>query len=404
MRALFKGYGELARLPRPFWILFMATLVNRAGTMAVPFMSIFLIRKGMSAIQVSSVMMAYGLGSLFSAPAAGWLADRFRPFRLLVILLLGASVLMFLFPFVEGFPFLVGFAILLSALNDSFRPVVMMAVNQTVDVSLRKVGIAAHRLAINLGMSVGPLLGGFLAIYSMNGLFYVNGTAMLIAGVIIFCGLATLESVSTLGGVDSSPSPSQWSFFVWDRSYLYFLLASLPISVAFFSFDTTLPLFVVEHMHQSESVLGLMFTLNCLLIIFLEIPLNIATMQWKNSHAIALGSALVAIAFGMLAYIGPWVGWLVLFTLLWTFGEMILIPAASAFVDSISPHNQRGLYMGFYSAQYNLAFILASAGIPILQSAGPRFYWSLVLILGFVSVVLQLKVSNSRAPEAYSSS
>ena len=65
---------EVARgLPRPFWVLWAGTLVNRAGSFVVPFLAIYLTQaRGFSAAQAGIVAALYGAGAAVASPLGGY--------------------------------------------------------------------------------------------------------------------------------------------------------------------------------------------------------------------------------------------------------------------------------------------------------------------------------------------
>ena len=70
----------LGALPPKIWIHFTATLVNRMGTMAIPFLVLYLTKDvGFTAEHAGLMLSLYGLGSLVASPFMGKLADRVGP-------------------------------------------------------------------------------------------------------------------------------------------------------------------------------------------------------------------------------------------------------------------------------------------------------------------------------------
>jgi predicted MFS family arabinose efflux permease len=71
------AWRDLGKLPRELWILCAATLVNRLGTMALPFLALYLTRSlGLTAARAGAALAVYGAVALLVAPLAGRLADR----------------------------------------------------------------------------------------------------------------------------------------------------------------------------------------------------------------------------------------------------------------------------------------------------------------------------------------
>src|SRR4029079_1750746 len=79
------AYGGLSR---EVWWLALVIFINRAGTMVIPFLSVYLTSRGYTLVQVGFVMAAFGLGSIAGAYIGGRLTDRFGHFYVQVFSLL----------------------------------------------------------------------------------------------------------------------------------------------------------------------------------------------------------------------------------------------------------------------------------------------------------------------------
>lgn len=72
-----RAWLELRRLPRRLWVLAAATLINRMGTMALPFLSLYVTRgMGLPPATAGQLWALYGATALCAGPLAGRLADR----------------------------------------------------------------------------------------------------------------------------------------------------------------------------------------------------------------------------------------------------------------------------------------------------------------------------------------
>jgi MFS family permease len=285
-------------------------------------------------------------------------------------------------------------------------------VSDLVVPAQRKAAFALSRLAANLGMSVGPAIGGILAVYSFRWLFLVDGTTSLLAGAVLaLAPMRHLERQKThepewtdatdLGReieADSSaplvalhPAADLRAFR--NPRMLYFLAALIPVQLVFFQFTSTLPLFLVRYLHFPESVYGTIFTVNTLLIVALEVPLNTAMAHWTHRQTLMLGAFLYAVGFGSYALVGiaPLGKTACVFAavVIWTFGEMILMPGSSAYAAEIAPRERRGEYMGLYTMSFNIAFAVGPwLGASVLGRWGASTVWGAAFALGCISTLL----------------
>lgn len=394
-----KGLGAL---PRDMWFLFFATLINRAGTMALPFLVLYLTRSiHLSAAQAGLAISVYGVGALVTAPISGWLCDRFNPLRIMEISLLTTGGFLFFFPFLSTYEWILAVTFLWAMASEAFRPANLTYVTDAVPPEQRKLAYAFFRLAINLGMSIGPAIGGFLAVLSYPALFFVNATTTLAAGLLlVFSPIRThLRHHAAPTGEKESGS-SLRAYPTTNLRLFWFLVALLPTLAIFFQHEAALPIFMVRDLHLNEAIYGLMFTINTVLIIFLEIPLNLAMEDWPYKRSLPLGALLFGLGFGLLVFAQD--AWFIAMTVVvWTFGEMILFPSTASFLSEIAPSQLRGRYMGFYQMMVSLAFTIGPwLGAFVLDLYGAVPLWVGCLMAGVLSAGLLIRTTGIQKTSA----
>ncbi len=395
-----KLWQDLRSLPREAWILFAATLVNRAGSMVLPFFVLYLTQElAFPATTAGLMLFLYGAGALVAAPVAGWLADRHGPVPILRTSLLLSGAILLAFPLAKSVGAMVTATLLLAVATESFRPASMSLVGDLVPAPQRKTAFSVNRLAINLGMSVGPAAGGFLAAVSFRSIFWVDGGTSILAGSILVAAAFRAHHRPAELGIElpwyKDLLRSVFAIHA-DRRFLYLLAGIFPVTLVFFQHLSTMPLFLVRELGVPVKNYGLLFSLNTLLIVFLEVPLNSATSHWPHRTTLALGALLSGIGFGAMALTGNI--WTVAATVVvWTFGEMLFFPAVAAYTTDIAPERRRGEYMGLSQMTFGLAFMLGPwAGTAILERFGGRTVWAATLLLGILAAVLLAKLPEPR--------
>jgi len=406
----------LRQLPREIWILFAATLVNRCGTMVLPFLVLYLTRElKISASHAALALTVYGIAALLTMPVSGWLTDRFGSLFVMRGSLLLSGFMLFLFPLAHHFAAILGITFAFAMLNESVRPPSLALVSELVKPPQRKQAFALSRLAVNLGMSVGPAIGGILALYSFRILFFADGVTSILAALVLMFGWpATLrtnasepkwddpedlgreieaEGASLLAA--SHPVADLRAFR--NRRMLYFLVALIPTQLVFFQLTSTVPLFLVHYLRLPESIYGTVFTLNTLMIVVLELPLNNAMAQWSHRRTLTLGAFLYAIGFGSFALAKGPMG-IFAAVVVWTFGEMILMPGSAAYAAEIAPTGRRGEYMGLYTMSFSFAFSLGPwLGAMLLERHGPQALWGIALVSGCISTLLMSRIGLEKS-------
>jgi MFS family permease len=335
-----------------------------------------------SAGKAGLALTIYGTAAIIVAPIAGRLSDRLGSLLIIKLSLFLSGLILFVFPFVTSFSGILAMTGIWAFVNESFRPPSMALIGRLTGPAERKMAFALSRLAINLGMSIGPVAGGFLAMKSFRSLFYVDGTSTILAGALIAIMPWRTAKVTNAAGAGSDSGTSgepgaeiSYTSVLRDRRFLYFLIAMLPVEMVFFQSLAAMPLFVVRDLHVSEAGFGMLLAINTVMIILTEVPLNTAMQQWSHRSTIALGALLVGAGFGGLAISGD-AGAVAATVVVWTVGEMILLPASSAYVSDLAPAAQTGAYMGLYTMGFSLAFAIGPwLGVQLLEKLGPLAVW-----------------------------
>lgn len=396
-----RGVG---RLPASVWIVFATTLVNRAGTMVLPFMVLYVTRHlGVRPALAGLALTVYGIGGLVSGPIAGRLCDRLGPFAVLRGALVLSGVILLVFPLASRFQTFLTITLVWSLVAESVRPASLAALTSFVRPEERKAAVALNRLGINVGMSVGPAVGGFLATVSFPLLFLVDGVSALAAGLVLTALLAWRPvAPADAGRVGDDPlvreSPRGESV-LRDRRAVVLLTGVFLMGVVFYQQEGALPLFLVGDLHLRESFYGLLFAVNTVLIILAEVPLNLAMAEWPHRRPLVLGAVLYAVGFGSMAVLHTVPG-LLLATVVWTFGEMIAIPASGAYAADIAPPGRSGQYAGAYASTFSLAILVGPwLGTFALERFGATAVWSGALVIGLLGAgVLSLTTDAVRSP------
>ncbi len=395
MLKYWKGVGDL---PRPVWVVCASTLVNRAGSMVLSFLVLYLTReRQLSAERAGFLLFLYGAGAIVAGPIAGRLADRWGSAPLMRASLFGSGTMLLLYPFAHSLAALVAVTVVLAMVTESFRPAAMSFFAETVEPKRRKSAFSVYRLSINLGMAVGPAVGGVLATYSFRYLFLADGATSILAGLVL--AVAALPRRSHPTAVPASaPAPTTATRLRLstaahtDPRFLFFLASVLPVCIVFFQHMSTMPLFVVRDLGFSPRTFGLLFSLNCLLIVLLEVPLNAATSHWPHRRTLALGALLSGAGFGGMAFAHGLVS-LAVTVVIWTFGEMLFFPASAAYATDIAPDARRGEYSGLYAMMFSIAFAIGPwAGTVVLERIGARSLWGITAILGAAAATMLLRM------------
>jgi MFS family permease len=386
-----RGIGQL---PKEIWLLSITTLINRMGTMGLPFLIVYLTKSlGYSATEAGLVLTIYGAAALVAAPFSGQLSDAIGPLRVMKLSLFLSGVVLVLFPLAKSYPAIIIATILWSIIGEAFRPASLAIISDAVESGRRRVAFSANRLAVNLGMSIGPALGGILLLYSFPLIFWIDGATSLIAGFV----LTLTMKVEPQHHRSSDEFRATRKYPFDDRRLLFFVAIIFPIFVTFFQHVSTLPYVFVQELMLSPSLFGFLFTINTVLILLVEIPLNLSMAHWSHRHSLALGSLLVGLGYGGMMFVTGF--WSVAITVvIWTFGEMIFLPSASAYVAEIALPERRGIYMGVFQMTGNAAFAFSAwFGMKLLEGLGASMFWGVIFAVCVISAILLLRLQEQHS-------
>jgi len=384
-------YKGLKDLPHDMWALFFTSLINRSGTMVIPFLALYLTQKiGVSPTEAGTALLVYGAAAFIAAPLTGKLSDKIGSLKVMKFALFGSGILFFVYSFISDYNWILAATFILAAVNESFRPANLSFITEIVAPSQRRMAFALNRLAINAGMSIGPVIGGFLTLIDYHYLFYANAVASILAG--IYFSSVKWSSLSSPKEVTDEKKSRVKFAILNDKYFLFFLLAVIPANLVFFQHLGALPLYIVDDLGYTTAAFGLFGSINTVLIIIAEVPLN----NWMNDtpykKSLMLGALLAGIGFGGFAISTTTVP-LIIAIIIFTFGEMIFFPTTAAYTSEISPADRRGEYMGYYQMTFSFAFSAGPwLGTVVYENYGSVILWCGALVFGLITAALMFFV------------
>jgi predicted MFS family arabinose efflux permease len=363
--------------PADFWILWSGILVNRIGGMAFPFLSFFLISRGVPEKVAAAAVSCWGMGGLSAAFFGGWSADRIgRKFTLLVGLSFSALAMLSI-PWCQSLFLIYGCAFLAGFAFDFQRPAVSAAVADLVPLSERVRAYALNYWAVNIGASIAPLIGGALATISFTFLFGFDAfTSLLYFAIILFCFREPRQHVE-------GPRRSPFAAFGDRRLLLLFGLALL-LTAQFFQAYSTLPLVMSQKGLDAGDFSRALVT-NGITVVLLSIPIS----RWLQRWSPAAGLSIAAICTGTGFFLTQFANHTIEYAasiFVWSLGEIAIASTTPALISRIAPPGQQGVYQGSYSMCWSVGILLGPAfGGYVLQTFGERVLWSGCGVLGLLA-------------------
>jgi predicted MFS family arabinose efflux permease len=405
---MFGKIGNLYRqaysgMPRGAWILFTVNLVNASGTMVFFFLSLYLtLKAGFTPAQAGRALSLYGVGMVAGNYLGGWLADKIGSIAVQKASLVVCGILLIVLGQVRPTWAILCLLFLLAAAAGVLYPANAASMSRVCPAELRVKGFALNRLANNLGATVGPAVGGVLALHDYRLLFWGDGlTSLLAAGV--FALLWKGAELASRGGPDPArsgraasdvsaknaaapdvpsdpgseasggarPDRSPWR----DGPFLLLVLLYLVWSSVFIQLLTTFPLYMRGTYGLAENRIGQLFAVNTVMIVVLEMILMEKIRRFPLTRMINLSFLLLGAGLGLLP-LGRGFAFAAMTVAVWTFGEMLSMPLFTALVAGRAGERSRGRYLGLSSLSFSLAFIVAPvAGTAVYGRFGGDVLW-----------------------------
>ncbi len=392
-------------LPRKVWLLSLVMVVNRSGAMVIAFLSVYLVNSmGYTATDAGWVMGAFGAGGIVGNYVGGLLNDRYGSWHIMVFSLVVAGALHIIIGQVETFWLLCVLVFLTSLVADAFRPAnrAAIAVYSSPENLTQAYGL--QRLAANLGFSIGPALGGLLiAVYGYESLFWADGITYWLAAALFLVTLPADETsrplVSSAPATPPDGAPLEETRPGLKQPWLVrMILANACIITCFFQFFSTVPVYLTGNGY-SEAQFGLLLTISGVVIVLIEMPLvYVSDRRYRPIYVMLTGTVLILAGYLILPVaVLTGYAFLIVWILLITLGEILLMPFTSTYVAKHAPAARRGEYLGLLSASYSLAFVLTPVvGFQLAALFGYGISIYAVSALGLVGFVLLLTVDGAR--------
>jgi predicted MFS family arabinose efflux permease len=348
-------------LSRSTWLLSLVMLVNRSGTMVLPFMTIYLTGIGFSLFQAGVVVGVFGAGAICGGYIGGKLTDRVGFHRIQLITLTGGGILFILLGLMKSYPLICTFTFVLSLVNEAFRPANNTAIAVYSRGENRTRSFSLNRLAINLGWAIGGTIGGFIASFNYHLLFWIDGFTNMVAAGMLYYLLKPAEAAEkkTVSPVEAHERVSPLK----DKKFRTFICLSILFAVCFFQLFSTIPVYYKEVYHMSELYIGILMGLNGLIIVLIEMVL-IFHLESKNKGIIMISSGLFLTALSFLVYIflplHPMTA--LVSVILVTVGEIYAMPFMNNYWTGRASSHNRGRYAGYYTMAWSLAQVVGPTG------------------------------------------
>jgi len=334
---------------KDLWVLSFGWFVSALGFgISIPFISIYFhSRLGLTITQIGLFFGFMAIvRSVFQA-LGGEISDHVdRRYILVLSQLLRAFAFILLAIAIYqqwGFLAISIFLLINSIFGAVFQPTANALVSDILPPAKRLDGYALTRSAGNLGWAAGPAIGGFLAGYNY-GLLFIISSAITLLSCLVFWIFLKIPKTNTppekfkfrdILAIQADPYLARHCFLTF---WLYLVVSQLiaPFSV-----------YAVEMVRISEYQLGLLYTLNGITVVALQMPFTRLLSKHKLTQQLALGAFFYAIGYGMMGFASKFEHFAGIILIV-TLGEILMSPPALALTSKLAPAGRMGRYMGIF--------------------------------------------------------
>lgn len=375
--------------PRQFWLMFWGMLVSAIGAhMIWPFLLIYASQKlDLPLAAIASLMtVSSGMG-LISSFASGAIVDRLgRKWAMAISLVMnGLGYLVF-----SQATTLPGFALAM-AITGTFNPIYRVGADamlaDLVGPEKRADAYAWMRMGNNVGVALGPAIGGFVATTSYALAFYAATAGLAFYGLLVaFFARETLTAGNRAAGALERERFGGYERVLRDRGYMRFILNYILVSMVMALIWVLLSVYTKEQFGIPENRYGFILSTNALMVILFQLGVTQVTKRYAPQRMMALGSFFYASAALIIAYAsGFWGFWTSIVVM--TVGELALVPTSSSYAANHAPPKMRGRYMSLYGLTWGAASgISPVVGGLLSDTLGPRAPWFAGVLIGLVAV------------------
>lgn len=379
--------------PKTFWVLILSTFIDRLGGFILfPFFAIYVSDTFQASMtQIGLLFMMMSIGSLLGGLIGGAVTDKIGRKKVIIFGLVVSGIGSIFMGLVRDLQIFYVLALILGFLGDVAGPARQAMIPDLLPKNKQTQGFGVLRVAVNISATVGPILGGLLAVYSYMLLFIFDALSSIITAVIVLAVIPEtrpqenpeLEVSATLSP-NSNKKDSTNSFgktfkgyleVMADGAFMIYIANSAVMILVYMQMYSTLSVYLRNEHAFTPQMVGILMSVNALMVVVLQFPITRTLAKLPPVRVMALGTLCFGIGFGMFGVVNS--TWLVFVAMaIVTIGEMITLPTSNGVVGRIAPADKRGRYMAVFSFSWAIpnlfGVILAGA---IMDNINPNWVW-----------------------------
>jgi MFS family permease len=329
------------------WVLLIGTVLSRgAAFMTLPFLSIYLSRHlDLSPIVIGLTVGMSPLMATVGGFIGGHLSDRFGRKPVMLISIFTVALVYFGFTAATG----QGWFILLNALNglcnSFFEPTSQALMADLTDKEKRMKVYSLRYTAMNIGASVGPLVGAYLASTSAKLSFAITGTTYLLYSFVLVILLKKFVLPQAGHSKKVVSFGDAFTILRTDKALRYLIIGIILVNMGYVQIDSNLPQILEGTVENGIIIFSTLITINAVMVVFLQMPISHVAEKFRLMQVMVVGTVFMAAGLVAFSFVTGWTTAILAIVLL-TIGEILIFPSNSMMIDQLAPEHLRGTYFG----------------------------------------------------------
>ncbi len=392
LQRLFREY------PRQFWLLLGASFIDGlGGALLFPFFTLYVTARfdvGMTTVGI--IFGIFSISAIVGSAIGGALSDRVGRRRMIIFGLISSALITLGMGFANDIRLFFVAALLVGLFANVGDPARQAMVADLLSPEQRADGYGLLRVVMNLAVTIGPAIGGFMAARSYLTLFITDAVASTITAFIVF--LFIRESMPVREGEEERESfASTFSGYLvalQDNVFVVFIIGAILEALVYMQMNTTLSVYLRDVHHVPTQRYGYLISMNALLVVLFQFYVTRKTRRFRPLHVIAMGAFLYAIGFGMFG-MAKGFAFFILAMLIITLGEMLIVPVSQSVASLLAPEAMRGRYMAVFGFSWAIPATVGPllAGL-IMDYSNPDWVWYAAFISASTSAGIFLWLST----------
>lgn len=395
-------------LPNNVYILFIVNIINRLGDFVVPFLAMYLTKKlGYSAKSASVLVTFIVLLQIPGSMLGGIISDSWSRKKTYILAQSLSGICIIACAFITSKLWIVTFLFFSAFFSANVKPTINTMLYDYIPLDKRRIGQSLLYLGVNLGVSIGTVLAGFMFNHYLKMFFIFDALTSFIAVFLVAYNLKDIKikegkpelQTGILKKEQKKEAPRGFiGELISNYQITFFLLIYLLYSFIYAQNSFSLPLTLNSIFYEKgPAFYGYLMSINAITVVSLTAFVTHLTRKNPTLINIVLGGVFYTIGFGMLGISKSFFLFL-LSTVLWTTGEILNSTNFGVYLMNNSEENMRARYSSLMFVCYSIG---RSLGVFTMGSYISNFglvtVWPVIMLLGgIISVVMLMFYLRTR--------